>query len=59
MTGEQPNLLADISLYIDKPEQITAFESKYSIPFNDFRSADTVGLSQHIKAKSLVSDAKR
>lgn len=51
VTGEQPNLLADISLYIDKPEQITAFESKYSIPFNDFRSADTVGYHNILKQR--------
>lgn len=50
-TGEQPNLFADISLYIDNPEQITAFESKYSIPFNDFRSADTVGYHNILKQR--------
>ena len=50
--GEQPAPFADIVLYVDKQEQVDAFEKKYSLPFNEFRKADTVGyhniLKQHV-----------
>lgn len=42
-SGLSPDPFADISLYVDQPEQISAFKAKYHVSFNEFRKADTVG----------------
>ncbi len=50
-TGGKPDPFADITLFIDQPEQISAFEEKYGVPFNEFRKTDTIGYHNILKQR--------
>lgn len=50
-TGGKPDPFADITLFIDKSGQISAFEEKYGVSFNEFRKTNAVGYHNILKRR--------
>ncbi len=51
--SDRPNSNADINLYLENSAQLTAFNEKYRITMNEFRSSDQIGYHNLLKRHTL------